>query len=420
MKRNDNILRCSRNNWFEAIILCMCASMVFVSACKKRDEGQSTNNATQNTTDTDNNNNHMIDRYETAKDQGVDCAEKHHAGCIDGFCDSFIGYKCSTRCTSDEQCVSGEFFCRDDGRCAPKAFVSVWNVNRDNGDIVFPGGRGRGCNYTIDWGDGIHEDYTDCSKYRVHTYTHAGDYTITVTGTLLNWTCAPDGYVDFDETEKDDLHPHLCARELPYCKGGVKEIRSFGPVMLGKGAFFSANLLNKISEIDIPNANFTSAQGFFLDAELFNQPIENWDISKVNDTILMFGGAKSFNQPLKKWDTSNVIDMDGMFMGAASFNQPLQNWDTSKVTNMNGMFAKAASFNQPIEKWNTSNVKDMSFMFNGAVSFNQPLENWDLSNVKDYDVMFENSGLSKDNWEKMKKNKSWADKAEKLGLPEGY
>ena len=70
-----------------------------------------------------------------------------------------------------------------------------------------------------------------------------------------------------------------------------------------------------------------------------------------------------------------------MFDAARSFNQPLNNWNVSKVTNMAEMFYDAKSFNQPLNNWNVSNVTFMNRMFNGARSFNQPLNNWNVSNV---------------------------------------
>ena len=67
------------------------------------------------------------------------------------------------------------------------------------------------------------------------------------------------------------------------------------------------------------------------------------------------------------------IDPRSMFGGATSFNQPLNNWNVSKVREMNCMFWNAESFNQPLDKWNVSNVTDMYGMFKEATSFNQPL-----------------------------------------------
>jgi len=42
------------------------------------------------------------------------------------------------------------------------------------------------------------------------------------------------------------------------------------------------------------------------------------------------------------------------FPSASSFNQPLDNWDTSKVTTMREMFRGASNFNQNLNSWNTS------------------------------------------------------------------
>ena len=51
----------------------------------------------------------------------------------------------------------------------------------------------------------------------------------------------------------------------------------------------------------------------FIDAEAFNQPIGNWDVSNVTNMRNMFGCAKAFNQPIGNWDVSSVTDMSLMF-----------------------------------------------------------------------------------------------------------
>ena len=66
-----------------------------------------------------------------------------------------------------------------------------------------------------------------------------------------------------------------------------------------------------------------------------------------------------------------MTDMSEMFQNATSFNQPLNNWNVSKVRGMGYMFAEATSFNQPLDNWNVSNVTDMVGMFE-STRFNQP------------------------------------------------
>ena len=52
---------------------------------------------------------------------------------------------------------------------------------------------------------------------------------------------------------------------------------------------------------------------------------------------------------------SSVTNMSGMFTDAEAFNQPIGNWDVSSVTNMNGMFL-GSSFNQDISSWSVDGV----------------------------------------------------------------
>jgi surface protein len=126
----------------------------------------------------------------------------------------------------------------------------------------------------------------------------------------------------------------------------------------------------------------------FSDATSFNQPLNNWDVSNVQNMGYMFSSASSFNQPLNNWDVSKVTTMAYMFWDASSFNQPINSWDVSKVTTMAYMFWDASSFNQSLNSWNVSKVTTMAYMFWNAFSFNQPLDKWNVSSIKNMDFMF--------------------------------
>jgi surface protein len=127
-------------------------------------------------------------------------------------------------------------------------------------------------------------------------------------------------------------------------------------------------------------------------ALVFNQPLNNWNVSKVTNMSTMFDNARAFNQPLNNWNTGNVTLMDGMlsgqYNGTSIFNSDISTWNTSKVTNMSNMFTRNSLFNQPIGNWNTGNVTTMESMFWGATNFNQPIGNWNTSKVTTMDSMF--------------------------------
>ncbi len=334
------------------------------------------------------NSNHLNDYYETASKQGDACRKYSDCDSVDGmelgFCDSFIGYKCSTKCTEDSQCVNLEtspyhYVCRADGRCAPDAFEVVVKVEKGQ-TIHFVQDSIKKCDFTVDWGDGFSDVVDDCSKLDEisHTYLEEAkdNYrTIKMKGVLY-------GVIINNNMEKPGL----------FTDGGgvsVVFIHSFGPVGLGKDALNHAgnNMFDEL--IDIPDASkLYTMESMFSYSEHFNTSVENWDISNVNSLKNTFFGAKAFNQSLEKWDTSNVMDMSSMFSSAFVFNQPIDGWDTSKVTDMSSMFSSATSFNQPIGRWSTSNVLNMSSMFYGATSFNQPIDGWSTSNVTNMRSMF--------------------------------
>ncbi len=145
----------------------------------------------------------------------------------------------------------------------------------------------------------------------------------------------------------------------------------------------------------------TNLSAMFTNTKVFNQPLNNWDVSHVTDMSEMFYRAAVFNQPLDNWNVSHVTDMSSMFTNANVFNQPLNSWNVSHVTDMSRMFESADVFNQPLNNWDVSHVTDMSSMFTNANVFNQPLNSWNVSAVTNMSSMFTNAYVfnqSLDNW----------------------
>jgi surface protein len=87
----------------------------------------------------------------------------------------------------------------------------------------------------------------------------------------------------------------------------------------------------------------------FSDAEDFNQPIGDWNVSSVTDMNFMFSGS-SFNQDISSWDVSSVTNMIYMFQNANAFNQDISSWSVDGVTSC-GNFSEDA----PLTEANTPN-----------------------------------------------------------------
>jgi len=118
-----------------------------------------------------------------------------------------------------------------------------------------------------------------------------------------------------------------------------------------------------------------------------NVNISDWDVSSVTDMAQMFHGSELFNQDISKWDTSSVTSMYGMFNGADMFDQDIGNWNVGSVTTMRAMFAWYSKFNKDISNWDVSAVENMRGMFGGS-PFNQDLSKWDVNRVTAMDSMF--------------------------------
>ena len=152
----------------------------------------------------------------------------------------------------------------------------------------------------------------------------------------------------------------------------------------------------------------------------FNQPIADWDVSRITSMRLMFGctaGANvgaigaDFNQPINVWDVRAVQNFEGFMghlgdpgitSGGAAFNQPLNQWNTSAVTTMRRMFAIATRFNQDIGSWNIESVTDISGMFASVIgattpiyhAFNRPVGSWSTASITDMSFLFLNANYN--------------------------
>ena len=199
----------------------------------------------------------------------------------------------------------------------------------------------------------------------------------------------------------------LCVFPFKYAANGVTVVLKSGYAAgtTGKvqgdnsGKIYTAVNETKLRAMDVDTDDFTSVcttlvtdmSFIFSSATSFNQPINNWDVSNVNNMIYMFSSATSFDQPLDNWNVSNVTNMGYIFANATAFNQPLNDWDVSSFSQMNGIFASATAFNQPLNDWDVSNVTHMVALFANATAFNQPLNDWDVSNFTVMGSMFKDA-----------------------------
>jgi surface protein len=160
-----------------------------------------------------------------------------------------------------------------------------------------------------------------------------------------------------------------------------------------EGLFFNSQSFNNGGEpLNINTSLVTNMYSMFKMANVFNQPI-SFVTNNVTNMKSMFENARVFNQDISNFNVSNVTDMAFMFSHALMFNNndASLTWDTSRVRDMESMFENARSFNQDISGWITSSVGNMNNMFKGAVKFNQNISRWNTCHIgykfNEYDVL---------------------------------
>lgn len=270
----------------------------------------------------------------------------------------------------------------------PGNFITTWNTENpgtSNDDQITIFGSGIGFSYEIYW-----EDTASSTINGTTTLITSSSYTLTFP--------SPGIY----EVQASGTIPKLCFFR---CDGDEDKLLTVEQWGVNKWqdlvqAFESANNL-RVLDTDAPDlSNVTSLFFLFKDADLFNDPVNHWDVSTIEDMRSTFAGT-NFNQPLNNWEVGNVTNMERIFEETpfnqdisnwdvsnvdrfffmfrnSDFNQPVNNWDVSSSTNFLGMF-RDSSFNQPLDQWEVSSDASLSVMFKDNPAFNQPINSWEFS-----------------------------------------
>ncbi len=247
------------------------------------------------------------------------------------------------------------------------SFVTTWQTTSADETITIPVGSAPG-NYTVYWGDG---SVTMHIGDAIHTYTSAGNHTISITGgfTLINLAG------DMDNAAK------------------IISIDQWGDVQWEsmQGAFRGA-LNMRYNATDVPDlSRVWDTSSMFRDAAAFDGDLSGWDVSNMTYMYGMFYDATVFDSDLSGWDVADVTNMGSMFRGTALFNSDLSGWNVSGVNNMYSMFRGATAFDSDLSGWNVSEVTDMHSMFRGATAFDSDLSGWDISSVTTLGSMFKDA-----------------------------
>ena len=274
-------------------------------------------------------------------------------------------------------------------------FTSVWNTNNTSGgsstatQIKLPLVSTGTYNFVVNWGDGTQNTITVWNQAQtLHTYSVAGTYTITITGTItgfiFNNTGDRNKLLSISNWGKLNLgntgsYFYGCTNLNLSSVIGVLDLTGTTNFSVIFGNCSSLTTINNINQWNVSSILYMD--NLFLNCILFNDNLSNWNISSVTTLGSAFAGCTLFNNPLNSWDVSNVTNLGGMFLNSPAFNQSLSSWNVSNVLYFNNMFRGATAFNQNIGNWNVISAQNMDSMFYSATAFNQNIGNWNIKNV---------------------------------------
>ena len=291
------------------------------------------------------------------------------------------------------------------------SMITEWTIPSANTTIKLPvqSHGGNSLNITVDWGDGSAVQIVT-TNFPTHTYTTAGTYDITVSGTCPAWGYMGSGRVS--TSLNSDYYTYT-----QY----LTKVKQFGEL---NAQYYGFSQCTNLTSVKGATKNSTSnvttmANMFYFCQRLTELDLTNFDTLKVTDMNYMFFKVRAQEIDLSSFNTSNVTNMSYMF-GECGFltNINLSGFNTSKVTNMSAMFkgcdvltkldlskfktSKVAYMNEMFSNctslkslkvsdlnFNTVNVINMKRMFYNCSSLTEiPVAKFNTSNVTNFDEMF--------------------------------
>ena len=242
-------------------------------------------------------------------------------------------------------------------------------------------------NATIDWGDGSTTStvtaYNDADL--AHTYSTAGDYSISISGTFGTVYTSGSSQLGYGNTLRSQIISVQNVGSLNYT---TADYSWFGCTSLTTFNF---------GNVDYSGISSVGLLAYFSGcSSLTSISFGDLDTSSVTNMSFMFSGCSSLTSiDLSSFDTSSVWNMSRMFQNCSSLTSlDLSGFDTSSATNMVGMFQSCSSLTSlDLSSFNTSSVTNMLSMFNGCSSLTSlDLSSFDTSAVIFMQNMFKSMG----------------------------
>jgi surface protein len=243
--------------------------------------------------------------------------------------------------------------------------------------------------YTVDWGDGVVENYTSGAT-ALHLYNYSA---------ISNDTLSTRGYKQVIVTVTPQSGQNLTALNLnvKHTQSGLNAYETgWLDIEVGSPNFSTSGLLiggssetvrkRWVERVRVANlGGQTSCASLFQNLRVL-QSVPLFDTSSVTNMSSMFSSCGSL-QSVPLFDTSSVTDMNGMFSGCGSL-QSVPLFDTSSVVFTPSMFSSCVSL-QSVPLFNTGSVTSMNSMFSSCVSL-QSVPLFNTGSVTSMNSMFSN------------------------------